>query len=213
MSLTLPANTYKIGQPLLASGISGHGNMLFVESLSQNQIRFGLDEWGSNLFTNSSILNIDSNTEHLIEVFVGPQVTKQKIEADWAIRNSDLKLISSELQVWLDGKLAWQTTIHGNHDTYNNVGVGTNPQGFSTTQGVFGGVFKNTPFSDLEKKDFGIDIENKFQPKYIVSADKKKIVTELKKLAKDSKMVWLASDEASFITGTSLMVDGGLSIM
>jgi len=48
---------------------------------------------------------------------------------------------------------------------------------------------------DLEKKDFGIDIENKFQPKYIVSADKKKIVAELKKLSKDAKMVWLASDE------------------
>ena len=48
---------------------------------------------------------------------------------------------------------------------------------------------------DLEKKDFGIDIENKFQPKYIISPDKKKIVTELKKLSKDAKMVWLASDE------------------
>lgn len=48
---------------------------------------------------------------------------------------------------------------------------------------------------DLEKKDFGIDIENKFNPKYIVTPDKKKIVTELKKLAKDAKMVWLASDE------------------
>ena len=48
---------------------------------------------------------------------------------------------------------------------------------------------------DLEKKDFGIDIENKFLPKYIVSADKKKIVAELKKLSKDAKMVWLASDE------------------
>ena len=48
---------------------------------------------------------------------------------------------------------------------------------------------------DLEKKDFGIDIENKFQPNYIISPDKKKIVTELKKLSKDAKMVWLASDE------------------
>jgi DNA topoisomerase-1 len=48
---------------------------------------------------------------------------------------------------------------------------------------------------DLEKKDFGIDIENKFKPKYVVTPDKKKIVTELKKLAKDAKMVWLASDE------------------
>jgi len=48
---------------------------------------------------------------------------------------------------------------------------------------------------DLEKKDFGIDIENNFTPKYIVSSDKKKIVTDLKKQAKDAEVVWIASDE------------------
>jgi DNA topoisomerase-1 len=48
---------------------------------------------------------------------------------------------------------------------------------------------------DLEKKDFGIDMENNYQPKYIVSPDKKKIVAELKKQAKEAKMVWIASDE------------------
>ena len=48
---------------------------------------------------------------------------------------------------------------------------------------------------DLEKKDFGIDIENNYQPRYKVSSDKKKIVTELKKLAKEAETVWLASDE------------------
>ncbi len=48
---------------------------------------------------------------------------------------------------------------------------------------------------DLEKKDFGIDIQNNFTPKYEITSDKKKLVTELKKLAKDSKMIWLASDE------------------
>ena len=48
---------------------------------------------------------------------------------------------------------------------------------------------------DLEKKDFGIDIENKYKPKYIISSDKKKIVTELKKQAKGAQTVWLASDE------------------
>ncbi len=48
---------------------------------------------------------------------------------------------------------------------------------------------------DLEKKDFGIDIEKKFLPKYIITPDKKKIVTELKKLAKDAQTIWLASDE------------------
>ncbi|MGQ7869000.1 type I DNA topoisomerase [Sunxiuqinia sp. sy24] len=48
---------------------------------------------------------------------------------------------------------------------------------------------------DLEKKDFGIDMENNYQPRYIVSPDKKKIVTELKKLSKEAQTVWIASDE------------------
>ncbi len=48
---------------------------------------------------------------------------------------------------------------------------------------------------DLAKKDFGIDIANNYSPTYIVSEDKKEVVKELKKIAKDVKMVWLASDE------------------
>lgn len=48
---------------------------------------------------------------------------------------------------------------------------------------------------DLQKKDFGIDLEKNYQPKYVVTPDKKKIVADLKKLAKDAQTVWLASDE------------------
>jgi len=48
---------------------------------------------------------------------------------------------------------------------------------------------------DLDKKDFGVDINNNFQPNYIISEDKKKVVTELKKCAKSATKVWIASDE------------------
>lgn len=48
---------------------------------------------------------------------------------------------------------------------------------------------------DLAKKNFGIDVDNNYQPNYEISPDKKKITTELKKLAKEAKVVWLASDE------------------
>ncbi|WP_439182924.1 type I DNA topoisomerase [Carboxylicivirga taeanensis] len=48
---------------------------------------------------------------------------------------------------------------------------------------------------DLSKSDFGVDINNNYQPDYIVSSDKKDVVKELKQLAKKAKMVWLASDE------------------
>jgi len=48
---------------------------------------------------------------------------------------------------------------------------------------------------DLAKKNLGIDLTNNYKPEYIVSPDKKKVVDELKKLAKSAKTVWLASDE------------------
>lgn len=48
---------------------------------------------------------------------------------------------------------------------------------------------------DLAKKNLGIDVENNFKPDYIVSADKKKVVKELKDLAKKADTVWIASDE------------------
>ena len=48
---------------------------------------------------------------------------------------------------------------------------------------------------DLSKKNLGIDIPGGFQPDYEISDDKKKIVSELKSLAKKAGTVWLASDE------------------
>lgn len=47
---------------------------------------------------------------------------------------------------------------------------------------------------DLPKKD-AIDIEDDYKPKYVVPDDKKKVVTELKKIAKAAETVWLATDE------------------
>lgn len=48
---------------------------------------------------------------------------------------------------------------------------------------------------DLRKKDFSIDIDKNFAPIYEIPSEKKELVKELKKAAKDAEMVWLASDE------------------
>ena len=47
---------------------------------------------------------------------------------------------------------------------------------------------------DLPKKGMGINLEN-FTPDYEISADKKKVVADLKAAAKKAETVWLASDE------------------
>jgi len=48
---------------------------------------------------------------------------------------------------------------------------------------------------DLEKANFGIDFNNNYEPKYVVSPDKEALVKELKKLAKSADEIWLATDE------------------
>ena len=48
---------------------------------------------------------------------------------------------------------------------------------------------------DLEKSEMGIDLKNKFSPRYAVPSDKEKVVKDLKSMAKKAKEVWLASDE------------------
>lgn len=48
---------------------------------------------------------------------------------------------------------------------------------------------------DLVKNDMGIDVNNNFNPTYIVPPEKSKVVADLKSLAKKSEVVWLASDE------------------
>ena len=48
---------------------------------------------------------------------------------------------------------------------------------------------------DLQEKQLSIDIEGGFTPQYVVPDNKKKVVAELKKLASEAEIVWLASDE------------------
>ena len=46
----------------------------------------------------------------------------------------------------------------------------------------------------LDESGLSIDIENGFQPEYVIPAEKKKVVADLKKAAAKASAIWLASD-------------------
>ena len=48
---------------------------------------------------------------------------------------------------------------------------------------------------DLQDNELSIDVNKGFAPQYVIPSDKKKVVAELKKAAKEAETVWLASDE------------------
>lgn len=47
---------------------------------------------------------------------------------------------------------------------------------------------------DLPEKEFGIDVENEFTPKYVVMPDKEQVIARLKKAAKECDTVYLSPD-------------------
>jgi DNA topoisomerase I len=80
-----------------------------------------------------------------------------------------------------------------------NLVIVESPAKAKTIERFLGSDFKVTSsfghIADLPAKELGVDVEGDFTPKYIISSDKKSIVKELKALAKNAEMVWLASDE------------------
>ena len=48
---------------------------------------------------------------------------------------------------------------------------------------------------DLQEKALSIDVDNGFKPEYVIPAEKKKVVSDLKAAASKAQTVWLASDE------------------
>jgi len=80
-----------------------------------------------------------------------------------------------------------------------NLLIVESPAKAKTIEGILGKDFEVKScyghIRDLEKSGMGIDMNNNFQPTYIVPAEKEKVVKDLKAIAKKSEEVWLASDE------------------
>ena len=80
-----------------------------------------------------------------------------------------------------------------------NLVIVESPAKAKTIEKFLGSEFKVTSsfghIADLPSNELGVDVDSDFSPKYIVSSDKKKIVKELKSLAKNAETIWLASDE------------------
>ncbi len=80
-----------------------------------------------------------------------------------------------------------------------NLVIVESPAKAKTIEGYLGKDFKVSSsmghIRDLPKGSGAIDVENNYEPTYEVSPDKKEIIAKLRKMAEDSDMVYLASDE------------------
>jgi len=147
LNLVLPAGESPGGHPLLSSGRAGHGNLLFLELLPGERFRLGMDFWGHGALYSPPLSRRGAAPQRL-EIFVGPQVARHPplVGAD----PGAVQAAAPWLRIWLDGEPVWTLPMMANADTYDEVFVGTNPQGFSTAAPAYVGAMQPLTLSPEE---------------------------------------------------------------
>jgi hypothetical protein len=153
LQIGLPLREPEAGHPLLGSGTQGRGNLLLMQAAPDRRIRFSLDQWNFAL-THSPTLPPPAPGVHRLEIFAGPQVARQTLPPDWHLPAAALQPSKNLLRVWLDGELVWTAEVTVNLDSYGEVALGNNPQGFSTANSYFLGSLANAPYSPVEMREF-----------------------------------------------------------
>jgi hypothetical protein len=138
LAVSFPTALGKIPWPVLTSGRTGKGNMLFVTSPEPGVIRFGLDYWGVGA-DESPPITVGTGS-HRLELFVGPAAALSTLGAD-VVRQGQ----ADALHLWLDGKRVWSVKLKAHLDTYREMTFGVNLQGFSPGAPYFPGDLRALP--------------------------------------------------------------------
>jgi hypothetical protein len=146
-----------VAMPVLSSGTAGAGNLLAVTRLNEEAVEFKLDQWGGTL-TRSDPIPFPPGLRQ-VDLWVGTQAATRP----WALSEEErarLEELKDQFEVWVDGSLVWTTPILVNQNSYQNVGLGTNAQGFSTSISMFNGEFR---IVDLSPEQTEAWVKNRLQ--------------------------------------------------
>ena len=125
-----------VTEPLLASGHTGSGNLLFVEVLANGQVRFGCDFWGF-YAVRSQPVSIPLEPDHNVELFVGPLATDWPWPPDWNLNLNALEAQRRVVRIWVDGSVVWTIQLDHHLDSYEITELGTNSAGFSSAIDIY----------------------------------------------------------------------------
>ena len=139
LALEFPAQSPLDSQPLVGFGITGAGNLLYLQPQSPGKWLMFLDEWGH---PSQPPIPVEiPHGFHTMDIFDGPlassdpQVLPEELAGPLAAKQN-------RLIIWLDSQFIGSFILTHHLDAYRNPVAGANIQGFSTTTAYFYGQFK-----------------------------------------------------------------------
>jgi hypothetical protein len=128
----LPPFTGVRNEPLLCSGESGKGDLIYVRLESETEISLGHDNWGGG-GRSSEKISVDPAAEHVLDIDFAA-LYPAGADPHWKHPANREKLILK-----LDGKTVFDAPAPAHAAAPDTVVVGANPIGASSASGVFSG--------------------------------------------------------------------------
>ena len=129
LQLTFPDNVPNSAEPLVVTGVTGAGDMIYVRYLDGAHVSFGFDHWGTGGFTGAPV-EIDYAQNHRLEITMDSLYPAELVPRPFGGR----------VRVVLDGA----TVLDGSSLTFPTrlfeIRIGKNPLGSSTSGAIFTGL-------------------------------------------------------------------------
>lgn len=128
--------------PLLCLGITGQGNLLYLESLQNGNKRMSLDCWGIGILHGREF-GIPKNGSAKVEMFVGPAQNVHGLD----------DALADRLLVWVDGILVVHFRLKYHLQVSDMISLGENSAEFSSAEPAFIGRLKLDDITPVQKDD------------------------------------------------------------
>ena len=138
LTVRFPTDANGLSEPLLCTGTFGSADLIFVQYLDANHVRFGLDHWGVGA-TLGPVVALDYTQVHELTLSLG-SLFPPAPHAAWLSRppGSHARL-SNLTEIQLDGRVVLSANVTAHAAEPDQISVGRNDIGASTAQRTFSG--------------------------------------------------------------------------
>lgn len=142
MRVAFPAGRIGRSEPLLATGRTGQGDMIYVTYLDGGNVRFSLDHWGAAVISSPPV-PIRSDREYVLELSLASLEREDGAAPLSAFALARAGRRRGEIRVRLDGRDVFTAAAEFYPVAPGEVAIGTNSIGSSVCDAAFGGAIES----------------------------------------------------------------------
>lgn len=149
LQLALPEARKTRPLPLISSGVTGAGDLLYFDPLPDGRYRLGVDEWGiGGIFGDPFSPKVGKLAA--VQVVVGPALRFDSRFSDF-LKSKDPNHLDRRIMVWYESQLVGNFVIENHLETFGNLQLARNDAGFTSAVSAFSGELKQVELSQDEQ--------------------------------------------------------------